>query len=158
MLKRFSVVAVVWLTACADEGVVKSKSAKDTTLFVSNDTISEVRPFVSDKPVASWAVSVDDPKLEQKFGVHIYETNFTFKYLLRMQHGGMHITDTLKVPNFGTLPVVRIRPGKDKMSCIIGFLDQNKEFKEYKKLVADGNQMKLIVLKKYSTGVYESTK
>ena len=45
----------------------------------------------------------------------------------------------------------------DKTSCIIGFLDRNKEFKEYKMLTLKGNKMKLIVLKKYAVGRYRNT-
>ncbi len=63
---------------------IKSKPAKDAITFVSTDTIPEVRTVVSNKPVASYFVGVNDPKLNRRFGLNIYETPSTFKYLLRM--------------------------------------------------------------------------
>jgi hypothetical protein len=144
--------------ACNRSNKLQSENASDTTSFVTNDTIPEGRTTVSKKPVASCLVPVGNPALKQNFGVQVYETPFTFQYLLRMQFGGMIETDTLKIPNFGILPVVEVRPGKEKLSCIIGFLDKKKEFKEYKMLTAKGNQMKLIVSKRYYVGVYRETK
>lgn len=153
----YYLLAVFCVIACADQNAVQSIDVSDTTSFVSNDTISELRLDVSDKPVASYIVPVNDPKLGYKFGVDIYETPMTFRYLLRMQYEGMRITDTLKIPNFGIDPVVKINKGEDKFSCIIGFLDQKKEFKAYKMLTVKGDKMKLIVLKKYNVGRYRTT-
>ena len=147
----------LWLAACTNRNSVEPAPASDTTSYTSNDTVSEVRLKVSSKPVASYFVPINDPKLGYKFGVAIYETPLTFRYLMRMQYEGMRVTDTLKIPNFGIPPVVKIKQGNDKVSCIIGFLDQKKEFKEYKMLTLKGNQMKLIVLKKYSVGRYRNT-
>ena len=156
-MKYFYIALILVVSACSNGNSLESENASDTTSFVSNDTIPERRKEVSNKPVASYLVPVKDPVLQQKFGVEIYETPLTFQYLLRMQYEGMKVTDTLKVPNFGTWPVVKINPGKDKLSCIIGFLDKKKEFKEYKLLTAKGDKMRLIVLKRYRVGVYRDT-
>ena len=155
-MKLYYYLLMLLFSACAN-GNLESENANDTTSFTSNDTIPEVRKVVSNKPVASYLVPVNDPVFKQNFGVEIYETPFTFQYLLRMQYEGMKVSDTLKIPNFGTWPVVKINPGKDKLSCIIGFLDKKKEFKEYKLLTAKGDKMRLIVLKRYSVGVYRNT-
>lgn len=130
----------------------------ETTTFVSNDTIPEIRTEVSKKPVASYWVPVGNPALQFKFGVDVFETRQTFNYLLRMQYEGMIVTDTLKLPNFGIWPQVQIQKGKDKTSCIIGFLDKKKEFKEYKLLTVQNDKLKLKVLKRYFVGVYRDTK
>jgi hypothetical protein len=150
--------AAILFLACNRSNKLQSENAADTTSFVTNDTIPEGRTTVNKNPVASYIVPVGNPVLKQNFGVQVYETPLTFQYLLRMQFGGMIETDTLKIPNFGIWPVVQVRPGKEKLSCIIGFLDKKKEFKEYKMLTAKGNQMKLIVLKRYYVGVYRDTK
>lgn len=94
----------------------------------------------------------------QYFGVKVYETPFTFQYLLEMQYEGMIETDTLKIPNFGTWPVVEVHKGADKLSCIIGFLDKQKSFKEYKMLSAKGDKLSLVTLNRYGVGVYSSSK
>jgi hypothetical protein len=111
--------------------------------------IPEERKGINKNPVASYLVTAGDSRLDRKFGVEVYETPFTFKYLLKMQYGGMEETDTLKVPNFDTWPVVQVKPGKDSLSCIIGFLNEKKEFMEYKLLSVKDNQLKLSVLKRY---------
>lgn len=154
-MKMYFYLLAFLFSACAN-GNLESKDANDTTTFTSNDTIPEIRKEISNKPVASYLVPVNDPVFKQKFGVEIYETPFTFQYLLRMQYDWMKVTDTLKLPNFGTWPVVEIKPGKEKFSCIIGFLDKKKQFKEYKMLTAKNDKLKLVVLKRYFVGAYRT--
>ncbi len=147
---------LVFLISCVSNPSGESKKASDTTVFTTNDTIPEIRKIVKRKPVASYVVQVNDPRLERTFGVDIFETPLTFQYLMRMHYEAMVATDTLKVPNFGIWPVVEIHRGKDRLTCIIGFLDKKNEFKECKMVTAQGEQMKLIVLKKYFTGRYKN--
>jgi hypothetical protein len=111
--------------------------------------IPEARITISKNPVASYLIPMGNPKLDRKFGVEIYETPYTFKYLLVMQYDGMIQTDALKIPNFGISPVVKIKPGAEKLSCIIGFLDERNNFREYKMLSAKNDDLKLTVLKSY---------
>lgn len=134
MLKK--VIAIILISACSNNN---SK----------NSAIPEVRKEISKKPVASYLVTLGDPRLDQKFGVEVYETPSTFKYLLAMQYEGIQETDTLKIPNFNTWPVVQVKPGNDSLSCIIGFLNEKKEFMEYKLLSAKNDQLKLTVLRRF---------
>lgn len=157
-MKYYCLLLLAGLTACQGNHTAKAKAKApaDSTTFVTNDTIPEIRKTVSKKPVASYLVAVNDPKLERTFGISVYETPLTFQYLLKMHYEAMEVTDTLTVPNFGVWPVVQIQPGKDKRSCIIGFLDTKKKFKEYKMLIAKGDKMKLTVLKNYYAGRYRT--
>lgn len=143
------------LAACNNPTLQRTESTESTTI-VTHDTIPEIRTAVSKKPVASYRVPIGDRKLERYFGVTVYETPFTFKYLLQMQYEAIEESDTLRIPNIGTWPVVEVHPGKDKLSCIIGFLDDKKTFREYKMLSAKGNQLRLSVLKKYGVGRYRT--
>jgi hypothetical protein len=93
---RKRLIVIVLISAC------HNKSA--------NVAIPEVREAVKKDPVASYLTTVGDPRLDQKFGVEVYETRSTFKYLLAMQYEGMQETDTLTVPNFDTWPVVQVKP------------------------------------------------
>ena len=117
--------------------------------LANKNVIPELRTAVSKNPVASYLIPMGNPKLDRKFGVEIYETPYTFKYLLVMQYDGMIQTDTLKIPNFGSSPVVKVKPGTEKLSCIIGFLDKGNNFREYKMLSAQNDDLKLTVLKSY---------
>jgi hypothetical protein len=134
MLKR--VIIIILISSCSNNNL-------------KHPVIPEVRKQVSKNPGASYLITVNDPRLDQKFGVEVYETPGTFKYLLAMQYEGIQGTDTLKIPNLNTWPVVQVRPGNDSLSCIIGFLNEKKEFMEYKLLSAKNDQLKLTVLRRY---------
>lgn len=154
-MKYFFVIFIACLQACNNKEL-QSKVSTESTLIVSHDTIPDIRATVSKKPVASYRVVAGDPKLERYFGVAIYETGLTFSYLLRMEYEAIVETDTLRVPNFGSWPAVQVQPGKEKLSCIIGFLDEKGKFREYKMLAAKGSHMRLTVLKKYGVGRYKT--
>jgi len=147
---------LLWLSSCTNNTSIQSKSTSDSASFSTTDTVPEVRLTVSKKPVATYLVSVNDPKLERTFGVAVFETSSTFKYLMRMHYEAIEKTDTLKIPNFGVWPEIKVIKGPDKISCVIGFLDKKKTFRPYKMLTAKGNTMKLILLKKYYTGRYST--
>jgi len=136
MLKR--VVIIILISACNNNNGYKKVN------------IPEVRTEVNKKPVASYLIAVGDPRLDRKFGVEVFETPFTFKYLLAMQYEGIEETDTLNIPNFDTWPVVQVKPGDDSLSCVIGFLDEKKQFLEYKLLSAKNDELKLTVLRRFA--------
>ncbi len=116
----------------------------------NKNNIPEKRENINKDPVASYVIPMGDPKLDRKFGVQIFETPFTFKYLLMMFHEGTEEQDTLYIPNIGISPVIQIKPGNDTLSCVIGFLDKEKVFREYKMLTGTNDQLRLTTLKKYS--------
>ena len=86
--KCYYLIFLICISAC----IQKNKPA-------NKNTIPEVRITVNKNPVASYLIPMGNPKLDRKFGVEIYETPYTFKYLLVMQYDGMIQTDTLKIPN-----------------------------------------------------------
>ena len=112
-------------------------------------TIPPTRKTINKNPVATYLIPMGDPKLDRKFGAEIFETPETFKYLLVMYYDGTVQNDTLNVPNLGISPVVKINPGNEKLSCIIGFVDNKNEFREYKMLYEKNGQLALTTLKKY---------
>ncbi len=134
--KYFLFLLIILIGSCAD----------------NNKDITEKRENVNKVPVASYVIPMGDPKLDRKFGVEIFETPFTFKYLLMMYYDGTEQQDTLYVPNIGISPVIQIKPGSDTLSCVIGFLDKEKVFREYKMLTGTNDQLRLTTLKKYSLG------
>ncbi len=134
--------------------VEKNKANKEKLEIKTNDTIPAIRKNISKKPIAEYIIPMGDPKLDREFGVKIFEMGETFKYLLTIYHDGTIQNDTLTVPNFGIWPVVKIKQGKEKLSCIIGFLGKNKEFKEYKMLYAKGDKLRLTILHQYGVATY----
>lgn len=149
---------VLFIYSCSGNNKQQSKTSSPAAPYTSNDTIPIARKQVSKSPVASYIIPINNPLLHQYFGAKVYETLLTFQFLLTMRYEGMIETDTLKIPNFGTWPIVQIKKGPEKLSCIIGFLDKEKNFKEYKMLSARDNKLKLTVLKRYGVSVYSSSK
>jgi len=157
-MKSTILLFVIAMTACTGGNKQTGNATDSVVAYALNDTIPLTRKQISKVPVASYMIPINNPVLQQYFGVKVYETPFTFKYLLKMQYEGMIETDTLKIPNFGTWPIVEVHKGADKRSCIIGFLDKQKNFKEYKILSAKGDKLSLVTLKRYGVGVYSSSK
>jgi hypothetical protein len=74
---------------------------------------------------------------------------------MKMQFEEIRGTDTLKLPNFGIMPEPVIRKGPGKYSCIVGFLDKDKQFREYKKVYIKNDVLKVTALKHYGVSTYE---
>lgn len=157
IIMNYTVLFIVLLIYSCSGNSNQQSERPSSASFTTNDTIPVVRKQVRKSPVASYIIPINNPLLHQYFGVKVYETPLTFQFLLKMQYEGVMETDTLKIPNFGIWPVVQVNKGPQKMSCIIGFLDKQKQFKEYKMLLAKDNQLKLLVLKRYGVGVYRNT-
>lgn len=148
---KYSLLFLIFLiTGCGE--MDNNNPTKKTS--ISNDTVPSTRKNVNKNAVARYVIPMGDPKLDRKFGVEAYETSQTFKYLLVIYHDGTVQNDTLTIPNFGISPSVRIKPGKEKLSCIIGFLDRKNEFMEYKLLSAKGDNLRLTILKQYGVSTY----
>lgn len=118
------------------------------------DTISLTRADVKKAPVASFSKKTDNPLNDWYFKVNIHETPATFKYLLRMQFEEIRGEDTLKIPNLGMEPKPVIKPGKEQYSCIVGFLDKQGNFREYKKVYVKNNSLKVTTIRHYSVRSY----
>ena len=132
--KYFSLLIFIFLCSCAEK----------------KNAIPAIRKEISKNPVATYLIPMGDPKLDRKFGAEVFETSETFKYLLVMYFDGTVQNDTLNVPNIGILPVVKIKAGEERLSCIIGFADDKNVFREYKLLSVKNDQLRLTTLKKYA--------
>ena len=87
----------------------------------------------------------------------LYETKNTFHYLIKIQYKNLEVEDTLRVPNFGISPSVEIIKGDKRPSCIVGFLDKDKRFRESKLVYFEDNRLKIHVLKHYAVSTYRDT-
>lgn len=118
-------------------------------------SIPEYRDSVSKEPVAQHQEKVDNPLNDWYFSVKLYETPKTFHYLVKLRYEEIRGEDTLKLPNFGAIPKPVIQKGNEKYSCIIGFLDKENKFREYKKVYVKENRLKITALKHYAVATYE---
>ncbi|RYG44704.1 MAG: hypothetical protein EOO01_19000 [Chitinophagaceae bacterium] len=106
--------------------------------------------------IATYSRKIENPLNDWYFKVQLFETPQTFKFLMKMQYEEMNEKDTLKIPNLGYEPKLEIRKGEENYSCIIGFIDNKNQFREYKKVLAKNNTLKVTTLKHY--GVYYKDK
>jgi hypothetical protein len=136
------------LTSCGE----KQKPASDLSASDSTTTapVSLTRETVQKKPVITYSERTDNPLNDWYFSVKLYETKNTFHYLIKMEFEEIRGTDTLRLPNFGTMPEPEIRKGQEQYSCIIGFLDKDKNFREYKKVYVKNNVLRITALKHYA--------
>jgi hypothetical protein len=111
----------------------------------------EFRAHVKKEPVAEYKVKTDDRLNDMYFSVRLYETPLTMKYLARVEFEGITGEDTIRLPDIGTPPHPVLQKGPEKYSCIVGLQDNNKEFRELKKVyVTDkGQELKITTLKHY---------
>ena len=128
-----------------------SKSGRATDKADQIENVPTVRAIVKKEAVAEFKERTDNPLNNWYFSVRLFETAKTFDYVLKMQFEEIRGEDTLRLPNFGVAPKPELRKGKDKYSCIIGFLDRNNKFREYKLVyIKDGSELKLTTLNHYS--------
>jgi hypothetical protein len=152
MKNIFCGIGLLFLIAC---GAGNEKAAEKTDTLSKNETalrpenIPLERDSVKPEPVAEYKVKTENPLNDWYFQVRLYETPRTFHYLIKLQFEEIRGQDTLKLPNFGTPPNPVIQKGPDRYSCIIGFMDKENKFREYKKVYVKENTLKIEALKHY---------
>jgi len=151
----FALLAVFALSAChspTPEPAAPTDSAATKRPVLSTFKRNpEFRAHVKKEPVAEYQVRTDNPLNEMYFTVRLYETPVTMKYLAKVEFEGLTGEDTIKLPDMGTPPHPVLQKGQEKFSCIVGLLDNKKEFRELKKVyVTDkGQALKITTLKHY---------
>jgi hypothetical protein len=136
----------------------QAKDLPKTIVAKPYDTIPRYRAVVKKEPIDSYQEKTENPLNDWYFRVRIYETPNTFHYLLKLEYEEIRGQDTLRIPNFGIPPRPVIRKGKEKYSCIIGFLDKDNAFREYKKVFVKNNTLKVTTIKQYSVATYWTEK
>ncbi len=159
-LKALSVVLSlsILIISCNSRGTGKLQSTdiNDSTTYTTNDTIPTYRKTINRKAIASFSKNIPDELNKWVFQIAIYETKETFKYLLHIKYKELAITDSLRIPNFGIVPKVMLKSGTEPFSCIIGFADKKGDFKEYRKIFIENERLRIVSLKSYFVGVYQT--
>lgn len=156
-MKHYSFLLLLALLCCNKPKNNEDASAADSSEpgKAINDTIPLTRTTVENSPVASYSEKVQDDLNDWRFAVDVYETKQTFKFLMKIEYMVQEAEDTLTIPNFGIMPKVEIRKGPTENSCIVGFLDKQGEFKEYKSVALKDKQLKISTLKYYARTRYK---
>jgi hypothetical protein len=123
----------------------------------NNGDVPPERKTVNPDPVKTYDETVKSFETTDEFKVSVYETKETFRYLIKIQYKSLDEEDTLRIPDFGVQPAVVIEKGDSlRPSCIVGFLDDKKQFRESKLIYFDDNTLKVHVLKHYGVATYQS--
>ena len=143
---------IAFLISCNETG--NNNAVKDSVVLNYN-VIPAERKSVSPAAVKTHSETVKSFETTDEFKVSIFETKETFHYLIKIYYKNLAEEDTLKVPNFGIQPAVEIKKGEKHPSCIVGFLDQDKQFRESKLIYFEDNTIKVHVLKHYAVATYQ---
>ncbi len=147
------IIITVFLFSCHSNNqpaIAETDSANQNPL----NTVSPYRSDIKPDPIAEYSEKVNDNLNDWHFSVKLYETKKTFYYLIRMEYEELKAEDTLKLPNLGLMPKPAIEKGKDKYSCVLGFMDVQNKFNEYKLVHVEKGDIKLTTLKHYYGAVY----
>ncbi|MCO4292008.1 hypothetical protein NF867_03920 [Solitalea sp. MAHUQ-68] len=89
-----------------------------------------------------------------RFSVKLYETPKTFWYRMEVVDRELEIKDTVVFPNLGMNIEPALKKGREPNSCLVGFLDKQGNFLEYKKVVSGPKGLSI----KQTQTYYVSTK
>jgi len=147
-------------TTPGNEAVAKADEAPKTSAPAIKapppaEKIPMYRTTVNAEPVAEYKEKTENPLNDWYFSVKLYETPKTFQYVMKLKYEELEGDDTLFLPNVGTVPKPVIQKGEDKYSCIVGFMDNHDQFREYKKVYVKYDQLKVTSLKHYSVATYD---
>ncbi len=153
MKSFFSILFLLVLISCN----AGNNKASGGDSMVNYENISPERKTVNPNAVKTYEETIKSFETTDEFKVGLYETKETFHYLVKVQYKNLDEEDTLKVPNFGIRPAVEIVKGDSiRPSCIVGFYDEKKQFRESKLIYFEDNSLKIKVLKHYAVATYQS--
>jgi len=115
----------------------------------SKPEIKTERETVKPEPVKTYQEIVKSEETTDTFNVALYETKYTFKYLIKINFKGIEATDSLRIPDLGYAPTPEIKAGTVRPSCIVGFLDDKQQFMEGNEALFEDNKLKFHTLKNY---------
>jgi hypothetical protein len=137
----------------------KQNDIKVDSIVIKAPSVSAEREQPSKKPVATYAVPIDDGMGNAnnwKFAVNIFETKKTFEYKVQIEYKEIRATEKITIPNFGIMPNVSIKPGKSSLDCMIGFNDKQGLFKDYIQVSVKNEQLKFKKINSYAVIKYKT--
>jgi hypothetical protein len=148
----FTSLIVLSFLSCATKN--NNGSGKDSAIL-NYQNIPAERQSINPNPVKTYEETVKSFETTDDFRVSLFETKETFKYLIKIQYKQLDEEDTLRIPNFGVQPSVEIKKGDIRPSCVIGFYDEKKQFRESKLISFENDKLKVKVLKHYAVATYQ---
>lgn len=156
MIKRKLLYYSIIILSIAGCNAHNSNTSSDSVILKYKH-IPQVRTSVNNNAVKIYTEIVKTFAITDSFKVALYETKNMFDYLIKINYKQLEAEDTLRIPDFGIEPSVEIEKGDKRPSCIVGFLDEHKQFRESKFVYFEDNKIKVHVLKHYAVATYQDT-
>jgi hypothetical protein len=144
--------AALFISACHFSAGDGRTPGKDTILVdVSHPQLPppkhnpEFRTRINKDAVAEYREKTGRP--EGDFVVQLYQTSKTLAFRVDVEYEGLPGSDTVNLPDLGAEPHPVLQKGGEPYSCIIGFVDNDKQFRELKLVRARGDQLKITTLR-----------
>jgi hypothetical protein len=147
-MKAFFIISTAIFFLSCNSNTANNLQPGDSVVYTTS-RIHEIRKTINPNAVKTYSETIKSFETTDEFKVSLFETKQTFKYLIKISYKNLDAEDTLNVPNFGEVPAVEIKKGDKRPSCIIGFLDNNKQFRESKLIYFEEDKIKVHVLKHY---------
>lgn len=144
--------ASLFLLASCHSEQAEDNSPANQTVVIPKDTVPEIRVNPQSKPAAAFSEPIGDELNDWKFAVELYETKKTFLYSLRIQAKEVRVSDSVSFPNLGYAPKPVLQKAKEPFTCLIGFLDKDGKFKEYKKVSFIDDRLRIKTTHTYYVG------
>jgi hypothetical protein len=144
---------VVGLAACHSSPNHSARPADSDSASKPIEAIHapEFRQDPKKDPVLQYSESIDDPlNKDWAFSVKLFETGKTLAYRVAIRYEALDGQDTIRFPDLGGQPRPVIKRGPDKFSCVIGFIDNDSNFREYKLAYAKGEECGIKTLRHYA--------
>ncbi|MDE3254030.1 MAG: hypothetical protein KGO92_14610 [Bacteroidota bacterium] len=142
---------MLFLAACHSDQP-EDTGQSNQTVVIPKDTVPPVRTNPKTTPAARFSEPIGDELNDWKFAVELYETPKTFVYSLRIQAKEVRVNDSVSFPNLGYAPKPVLQKGNQPFTCLIGFLDKEGKFKEYKKVSFTDDQLRIKTTHTYYVG------
>ncbi|SMO33958.1 hypothetical protein [Solitalea koreensis] len=115
---------------------------------IASDQISLKRTTVNKEPVAVFEQKYTNSTLNNdlndwRFSIKLYETPKTFWYKMVIVDKELEVRDTVVFPDLGMEMIPALKKGHEPNSCLVGFLDKQGNFMEYKKVVSGAKGLKI---------------
>jgi hypothetical protein len=144
---------VIVLSAChsTTNHSVNPADSDSTSKPIEAIHAPELRQDPRKDAVLEYNESINDPlNKDWAFSVRLFETGKTLAYRVAIRYEALDGQDTIRFPDLGGQPRPVIKRGPDKYSCIIGFIDNDSAFREYKLAYAKRDECGIKTLKHYA--------
>lgn len=147
--KYWLVIFVVLFAACQSETHRNSRNKDSSQERIKQQDQPKKQNTNTGKLAATFRLNMDDAVTNNDFIVNVYPENKTSQYKLVIQYGGNYAQDVVDFPPEKFIQKIELRKGNTNSECILGFIDNNGDFREMKLISCTTTQIKIKSLKAY---------